>query len=54
MEETFRAFKYFDLDGSNECSLDEFKKALEKIGITFKTDKDLQEIFNIYDANSNG
>ena len=46
-----KAFKYFDTDGSGECSPDEFKKALEKIGITFPNDKELKEIFNLYDAN---
>jgi Ca2+-binding EF-hand superfamily protein len=49
-----RAFKYFDLDGSGECSPDEFKKALEKIGITFSNEKELREIFTIYDINKNG
>ncbi len=34
-EETvlLKAFKYFDLDQSGSCSPDEFKKALEKIGV---------------------
>jgi Ca2+-binding EF-hand superfamily protein len=46
-----KAFKYFDTDGSGECSPAEFKKALEKIGITFPNDKELNEIFKIYDSN---
>jgi Ca2+-binding EF-hand superfamily protein len=55
-EETvlLKAFKYFDLDASGECSPDEFKKALEKIGIGFSNDKEMLEIFNFYDSNRNG
>ena len=29
-----KAFKYFDLDNSGQCSIDEFLKAITKIGIT--------------------
>lgn len=55
-EETvlIRAFKYFDLDASGECSFEEFLKALEKIGLTITNEKDIHELFEIYDLNKNG
>jgi len=49
-----KAFKYFDMDGSGECSPEEFKKALEKVGITFKSHQEMMEIFSAYDSNKNG
>lgn len=46
-EETvlMRAFKYFDLDASGECEFEEFMKALEKIGMTITSEKDVRELF---------
>jgi len=48
-----KAFKYFDLDNSGECSKDEFLKAITKIGITGFSDKNLLELFDLYDSNQN-
>ena len=55
-EETvlLKAFKYFDLDNSGQCSRDEFLKAISKIGITGFSDNNLSEIFNIYDVDNSG
>ena len=55
-EETIllKAFKYFDLDNSGECSKDEFLKAIQKIGITGFNQNNLEEIFDLYDSNKNG
>jgi Ca2+-binding EF-hand superfamily protein len=55
-EETLliKAFKYFDLDNSGECSPDEFLKAVTKLGVTGLDSKQLNEIFNAYDKNRNG
>jgi len=55
-EETIllKAFKYFDLDNSGECSKDEFLKAIQKIGITGFTEQNLEELFEAYDSNKNG
>lgn len=49
-----KAFKYFDLDNSGECSPDEFTKAVAKLGVTGFNEKQLAEIFNQYDTNKNG
>jgi Ca2+-binding EF-hand superfamily protein len=49
-----KAFKYFDLDNSGECSPDEFVKAIAKLGVTGFDSKQLQQIFDSYDANKNG
>ena len=49
-----KAFKYFDLDNSGECSKDEFLKAIAKLGVTGFPNKQLLEIFETYDTNKNG
>lgn len=49
-----KAFKYFDLDNSGECSKDEFIKAIAKLGVTGFSNKQLLEIFDTYDQNKNG
>lgn len=49
-----KAFKYFDLDNSGECSPDEFTKAVAKLGVTGFNEKQLAEIFAQYDTNKNG
>lgn len=49
-----KAFKYFDLDNSGECSKDEFLKALTKIGITGFNEDKLLELFEIYDTDHSG
>ena len=55
-EETIliKAFKYFDLDNSGECSTDEWLKSLVKIGITGFNDQKLLQLFEAYDENKNG
>lgn len=49
-----KAFKYFDLDNSGQCSQDEFLKAIAKLGVTGFPNKQLLEIFESYDTNKNG
>lgn len=61
-----KAFKYFDLDNNGTilydlliivigtCELDEFQKALEKIGVTIPNKKDLNMLFNYYDSDGSG
>ena len=55
-EETvlLKAFKYFDLDNSGNCSREEFLKAISKIGITGFTDKNLLDLFDVYDVDGSG
>ena len=55
-EETvlLKAFKYFDLDNSGMCSMDEFLKAIMKIGITGFSEENLRELFNQYDVDKSG
>lgn len=55
-EEAFiiKAFKYFDLDNSGQCSKDEWIKTLNKLGISGFSEQKLLEIFDLYDKNRNG
>ena len=55
-EETvlLKAFKYFDLDNSGNCSKDEFLKAITKIGITGFSEESLLELFDVYDVDGSG
>ena len=55
-EETvlLKAFKYFDLDNSGNCSKDEFLKAITKIGITGFSEENLLELFDVYDFDGSG
>ena len=49
-----KAFKYFDLDNSGECSKDEWLKALTKIGVTGFTEPKLLDLFDAYDEDKSG
>lgn len=49
-----KAFKYFDLDNSGNCSKKEFIKAINKIGITGLTEENLMELFDLYDIDKSG
>jgi len=55
-EETvlMKAFKYFDLNDNGSVEPDEFAKAIEKIGIQIPTQRDLDTLFNLYDADGSG
>ncbi|OMJ76623.1 hypothetical protein SteCoe_23966 [Stentor coeruleus] len=55
-EETvlIRAFKYFDLDNSEAVDFDEWKKALEKIGMVLPSPAASQELFKYYDTDGSG
>lgn len=48
-----KIFKHFDLDGYGTIEPNEFRKALETIGCTFK-DFEINAVFRKYDANNNG
>lgn len=48
-----KIFKHFDLDGYGTIEPNEFRKALETLGCTFK-DFEIDAIFRKYDANNNG
>ena len=47
-------FKYFDLNGNNYSSLDEFIRVNERIGIKMRKKDDLIKIFNFFDKNNSG
>ena len=55
-EETvlIRAFKYFDLDNSEAVDFEEWKKALEKIGLVLPAPAVCQELFRAYDIDKSG
>lgn len=47
-------FKYFDLENSGFCSLRDWIKSLEKIGVYFNKVSDIQDVFNYYDTSKSG
>ena len=47
-------FKYFDLNGNNYSSLNDFVRANERIGIKMRKKDDLRKIFNYFDKNNSG
>ena len=49
-----RAFKYFDLDNSESVDLDEWKKALEKIGMVLPSPSVCDQLFHYYDTDKSG
>ena len=55
-EETvlLRAFKYFDLDNSGCVSLNEWVKAVEKVGVIVEDPRLLEQLFRIYDTDRSG
>ncbi len=55
-EETFLAknFRYFDSDNDGVVSMNEWFKAIEKVGVVVPLMEDLKALFNMYDVNGNG
>ena len=55
-EETvlIRAFKYFDLDNSEAVDYEEWKKALEKIGMVLPAPAVCEDLFRSYDVDRSG
>ena len=60
-----KAFKYFDLDANGKylhidwyelgvCEPEEFAKAIEKIGVSIGSKKDLETLFKYYDTDGSG
>jgi len=47
-------FKFFDVNGSGSLSIDEFRKAIERIGIQIPTQQDVQALFDLYDKDGSG
>ena len=45
-------FKYFDLNGNNYSTLQDFLRTNERIGIKMRKKEDLIKIFNFFDKNS--
>ena len=50
----YQNFKFFDLDSSGFCNLQNFMRANEKIGVVMNKVNDLQEIFNYFDKEKSG
>jgi Ca2+-binding EF-hand superfamily protein len=51
---TFFRSRWLKLIIIGTCEPEEFKKALEKIGVTIPSPKDLMALFNYYDTDSSG
>lgn len=49
-----KAFKFFDCNNSGTLDIDEFARAIEKIGIMIPTKQDLETLFGLYDADTSG
>jgi Ca2+-binding EF-hand superfamily protein len=49
-----RAFKYFDLDNTETVDIDEWKKAIEKIGVVLPNPQVVEELFRYYDTDKSG
>ncbi len=49
-----RCFKYFDIDNNGTVSLDEWYKAIEKIGVIVPTLEDLKSLYEYYDTDKSG
>lgn len=49
-----RCFKYFDVDDSGSLDYDEWKKGLEKMGVTLSSEDDLKALFEHYDTDKSG
>ena len=47
-------FKYFDLENSGFCTIRDWIKAVEKIGIIVSKTSELQKIFKHYDTEDKG
>ena len=47
-------FKYFDLDNSGLCTIRDWIKAVEKIGVIIQKSNDLQTVFKNYDKLNKG
>ena len=55
-EETvlIKCFKYFDLDNSGTVSKSEWKKAIERIGVSSVDEQVIQTLFTTYDTDKSG
>lgn len=55
-EESFlaRSFKYFDSNNDGAINLNEWSKALEKIGVIIPSLDDLKQLFTLYDLDADG
>ncbi len=49
-----RAFKYFDSDNDGAVTLNEWLKAVERVGVIVPSVSDLKDLFNYYDTNHDG
>lgn len=47
-------FKFYDVNSSGGVDVEEFRKAIERIGIVIPTEQDLRALFSIYDADGSG
>ena len=55
-EETLllKAFKYYDLNNSGQCTPEQFMKSLIRVGINSVNEDNLSEIFSLYDIEGSG
>ena len=55
-EETalMKNFRYYDIDSDGYLSMNEWFKAIEKIGVVLPTMGNLKELFYLYDSDNDG
>ena len=49
-----KTFKFFDLQNNGTVTLDQFRRAVTKIGVVLAKDSDIDQVFSIYDQKNEG
>lgn len=49
-----KTFKFFDIQNKNAINFDQFKRAVQKIGVVLSNDNALMQIFSHYDKSGDG
>ena len=49
-----KTFKFFDIQNKGTVTVDQFKRAVTKIGVVVPNDADIDLVFSIYDKSGEG
>ena len=50
----YQFFKFYDMDGSQTCNLQNFIKANDKLGVSLSKITDIERVFNYFDRDRKG